>query len=755
MPQDGSTGGSRHTFKVVGTRPLRPDGIDKVTGKARFGADLRVAGMLHGLVLRSPHPHARINRIDVAKALALDGVKAVLTAADLPDRRGDRGMRDVLENVMARGKALYDGHPVAAVAATSLPIARKALKLIEVEYEVLPHVTDVEAAMAADAPVLHDHIFTAGVEPKPTKPSNIAHRYQFGHGDLDKGFKAADVVIERSFRTEATHQGYIEPHACLAELRPDGSGDIWCCTQGHYMVRTMCAALLGLDISRLRVTASEIGGGFGGKTVVFLEPLALALSRKAGKPVKMVMSREEVFRASGPTASSAMRVKMGIRKDGRITAAEAELKFQGGAFPGSLVDMGAMAAFACYELENVRVVGYDVVCNRPKLAAYRAPSAPIAAFAVESVVAELAERIGMDPLELRLKNAAKEGSKSAYGPTYPRIGLKDTIEAARNHPHYNAPLGEKQGRGVASGFWFNFGGNTSTSLSINGDGTVALSYGNPDIGGSRASMCMMAAEELGIPYDRVRAIVADTASLGHNDITDGSRVTFSAGIGVINAARNAIKVLCRRAAAIWGISEDAVVWENGAARPAGPNAGQFKPLSLAEIAAQFSTTGGPIAGHFEYNADGAGVSFGTHICDVEVDTETGAAKVVRYTVVQDAGKAVHPSYVEGQFQGGAVQGIGWALNEEYVYGADGRLQNPGFLDYRIPVASDVPMIDTVIVEVPNPGHPYGVRGVGETPIVPPLAAVANAIAAATGARMTHAPMSPPRVLAALAAKEEH
>ena len=749
MPQDGTASGTRQ-FKVVGTRPPRPDGIDKVTGKARFGADLYVPGMLWGLVLRSPHAHARIKRIDASRALALDGVKAVLTSADLPDHsNGDAGLRDALENVMARRKALYDGHPVAAVAATTPAIARQALRLITVDYEALPHVTDVEAAMAPDAPILHDHIFTEGVEPKPRAPSNVAYRHQFGHGNIEKGFKAADVVIERTFRTEATHQGYIEPHACLGDLRADGSADIWCCTQGHYMVRTMCASLLGLDISRLRVTASEIGGGFGGKTVVFLEPLALALSRKAGRPIKMVMSREEVFRATGPTASSAMRVKIGITKDGRLTAGDAELKFQGGAFPGSLVDMGAMAAFACYALENVRVIGYDVVCNRPKLAPYRAPSAPIAAYAVESLIDEAAQRIGMDPLELRLKNAASEGTKSSYGPTYNRIGLMDTIEAARRHPHYKATLGKNQGRGVASGFWFNFGGNTSTSLSINADGTVAVAYGNPDIGGSRASMCMMVAEELGVPYESVRTIVADTASLGHNDVTDGSRVTFSAGIGVINSARNAIKVLCARAAAIWGIPPDAVTWENGAAKPAGPNAGKFKPLSLKEIATQFSSTGGPIAGHFEYNADGAGVSFGTHICDVEVDPDTGAVKVLRYTVVQDAGKAVHPSYVEGQMQGGAVQGIGWALNEEYWYGEDGRLQNPSFLDYRVPVASDVPMIDAVIVEVPNPGHPYGVRGVGETPIVPPLATVANAIAAATGVRLTHVPMSPPRVLQAL------
>ena len=411
-----------------------------MTGKARFGADMYMPGMLYGFVLRSPHAHARIKHINAARALALDGVKAVLTSADLPDHsNGDQGLHDVLGNVMARRKAFYDGHPVAAVAAVSPAIARKALGRIDVEYEVLPHVTDVEAAMAPDAPILHDHIFTEGVQPKSDKPSNIVPASVRPRRPR-QGLRGS----RRGDRTHLPHGGRPSGlhRAARMSRRPkaDGSGDIWCCTQGHYMVRTTCASLLGLDISRLRVTASEIGGGFGGKTVVFLEPLALALSRKAGRPVKMVMSREEVFRASGPTASSSMRVKIGVKKDGRITAGDAELKFQGGAFPGSLVDMGAMAAFACYELENVRVVGYDVVCNRPKLAAYRAPSAPIAAFAVESVIDELAVRIGMDPLEMRLKNAAKEGTKSSYGPTYKRIGLVETIEAARKHPHYTAEL---------------------------------------------------------------------------------------------------------------------------------------------------------------------------------------------------------------------------------------------------------------------------------------------------------------------------
>ena len=750
MAQDSKPHAHDGKFNIVGTRPLRPDGVDKVTGKARFGADAWAPGMLHGLILRSPHAHARIKSIDTSQAERLNGVKAVLTSKDLPDHTGgDAGLKNILINIMARDKALYDGHAVAAVAAVSKLVARKALSLIKVDYEVLPHVTDVEEAMKPGAPLINPEIITQGMTPAPTTASNVAQRHEFGHGDVAKGFAEADHVLERHFKTEATHQGYIEPHACLASAGPDGQGELWVCTQGHYMVRSTCAALLGWDISKLRVTASEIGGGFGGKTTVFIEPVALALARKTNRPVKVVMSRDEVFRASGPTASTSIRAKIGIKKDGTITAAEAELKYQGGAFPGSGVEYGAMSAFACYDLKNVKVIGWDVLTNRPKLAAYRAPSAPMAAFAVESVLQELCTKIGMDPIDVRLKNAAKEGTKAPYGPTFPAVGLSETLLAAKNHPNYKLPLGKNQGRGVACGFWFNFGGNTCVSMNLGFDGTVALSVGTPDIGGSRASMCMMAAEELGIPYDKVRAIVADTSSLGHNDVTDGSRVTFSTGLATINAARDAIKKLCGRAAKTWGIPEDAVIWEKGHAKPAGANAGKFEPLSLKELAAASPTTGGPIAGHYEVNADGAGVSFATHLVDAEVDPETGSVKILRYTVCQDAGKAVHPSYVEGQFQGGAVQGIGWALNEEYIYGKDGRLQNAGFLDYRIPVASDLPMIDTVIVEVPNPGHPYGVRGVGETSIVPPLAAIANAVSAAAGIRLTELPMSPPRVLKAI------
>ena len=743
-------------FKVVGTRPLRPDGVDKVTGRAKFGADLYVANMLVGKVLRSPHAHARIKSIDTSKAQRLHGVKAVITAADFSDLPSEFipagemmvNYRDMTRNVMAREKALYEGHAVAAVAATTEAVAAQALALIDVDYEVLPHVIDVEEAMAPDAPLLHDNMYTIGADPKPAKPSNIAKRVEFNLGDLAVGFAKADVIVEREFTTAPVHQGYIEPHACLASVSEDGQAELFCTTQGQFIVRSFCAKLLGMDLAKLRVTASEIGGGFGGKTVVYLEPLALALSRKAGQPVKMVMSRTEVFRATGPTSGSKVWVKVGATRDGRITAADALLKYQAGAFQGSPVQPGAMCAFAPYDLDNVRVIGFDVVSNRPKVAAYRAPGGPIAEYAVECVIDELAKHLKLDPIEFRLKNAAKEGTKAAYGPKFGPIGLVQTLEAARAHPHYRSQLKPNQGRGVASGFWFNIGGETCAALNLGEDGSVTLVAGTPDIGGSRASLAMMAAEELGISLDKVRPLIGDTSTLGFNFLTGGSRVTFSSGMAVIEAARDMVRQLRERAAMIWEIPLDEVAWEDGGARSNSGSA-RFKELSLAEIAKTAGKTGGPIVGNAAINAQGAGPSLATHVVDVEVDRETGKVTIVRYTAIQDAGKAVHPAYVEGQMQGGAVQGIGWALNEEYIYNANGRLDNPGFLDYRIPVCSDVPMIDTVIVEVPNPRHPYGVRGVGETPIVPPMAAIANAMENALGIRFTQLPMSPPRVLEAI------
>ena len=744
-------------FKHIGSRIARPDGFEKVTGRARFGADYSLPGMLRGLVLRSPHAHAWIKNIDTSKARALPGVKAIVTRGDFADQASEVvpagelvvNYRDVVRNVMAREKALYDGHAVAAVAATSISIARKALKLIDVEYELLPHVIDPIEASSPDAPLLHDFVFTEGVDPKPEKPSNVAKRVAVTRGDVAAGFAEADVVIEREYDTKPVHQGYIEPQACLANYVKDGQSELWTTTQGHYLKRAFTARLCGLDTGQLKVIPTEIGGGFGGKNNVYLEPLALELSRQSGRPVKMAMSRGEVIRATGPTSGAHMWVKIGAKRDGRITACEAEMYYQAGAFPGSPVGPASMTAFACYDVEHVNAVAYDVVSNRPKVAAYRAPGAQIIGFAVESTIDLLAREIGMDPIGFRLKNAAREGTKTAYGATFGPVGLVECLEAIRNHPNYKAELGPNQGRGVACGFWFNIGGDTCVTMNLNEDGSVALMVGNPDIGGSRASLALMAAEALGIDPARVKPMIGDTNSLGFNFLTAGSRTTFAVGKATVDSSRKVVEELKKRAAMTWDIPVEAVEWEDGYARPAGPNAGDFEPLSIADIAKIAGKTGGPISGHVEENVKGAGPSFAAEMVDLEVDPETGKVTILRFTVAQDAGKAIHPSYVEGQYQGAAAQGIGWALNEEYIYDSKGRLENPTFLDYRIPLASDLPMIDTVIVEVPNPNHPYGVRGIGETSIIPVKAAVANAIADAIGVRMTDLPMSPPKVLKAI------
>jgi CO/xanthine dehydrogenase Mo-binding subunit len=747
---------SAKQFKWVGTRPVRPDGVPKVTGTAIYGSDTAMPGMLVGRILRSPHPHARIRSIDTSKAEKLPGVKAVVTSKDFPKtkdeyfgpERAAQNYWHMTQNIMARDKVLYEGHALAAVAAASKTIADEALALIEVDYEILPHVIDVDEAMKPDAPLLFENMITRGVEPPP-KPSNIAKRNIFTLGDVEAGFKQADEIVEMSFKTAPVHQAYIEPQGCVARFDSDGQCELWSASQGHFVVRNYTANVLGMKIGDLRVYPAEIGGAFGGKTVVYIEPVCVMLARKSGHPVKVVMSREDVFRATGPTSGSSMTVKIGVKRDGTITAVDGVFKLQAGAFPGSPFMGAAMCAFAPYDIPNGRAVAYDVVSNRPKVAAYRAPGSPIGAFAVESVLDVLAQKIGMDPLQLRLKNAAKKGTKMLSGLTLGHDGYAETIKALIDHPGYKVPLGKNQGRGVASGYWFNGGGESSATVQVNDDGTVLVATGSPDVGGSRASMAIMAAETLGVDYDQVRAIVADTGSIGYTHVTGGSRVTFATGMAVVEATKTIISDMCKRAAKTWGVDPEGVTWENGHAKPASSNVGDFQPMSIKEIAAKRAGTGGPITGAAGVAPAAAAPGYATQFCDVEVDPETGKVKILRFVAAQDVGRAIHPSYCEGQIQGGVVQGIGWALNEEYIYGADGKLQNPGFLDYRIPVASDLPMIEPVMVEVPNPLHPYGAKGVAEVNICPPMAAIANAIERAIGKRLTELPMSPPKVLAAI------
>ena len=753
---------SQNGHKVIGTRPIRHDGVDKVTGRAIYGADIQLTGLLYGAVKRSPHPHARIKHIDTSRAEAHPGVRAVVTAHDLPqiaDKVADLGeaivnLRDASNNVLAYGKVLYKGHAVAGVAAVNLHVAQEAVELIDVEYEPLPHVTGVLEAMEDGAPILHEDMKTTSMGEETDKVSNVANHFQHKMGEPDDGFAEADVVVEREFSTQTVHQGYIETHNATALWNEEGQLTIWTSTQGAFSVRDQMSEILQMPISKIKIVPLEIGGGFGGKISVYLDPVAALLSKKTGHPVKMTMTRDEVFEGTGPTPGSYLKVKMGATNDGRLTAATAYMAYEAGAYPGSPVGAGAGCIFTPYDIPNVQIDGYDVCVNKPKTNAYRAPGATNAAFATETVVDELSEKIGMDPLEFRVKNGAKEGTRRADGPVHPVIGCIETTEAALNSEHYQSSLdktanGKVRGRGVASGYWFNFnGGRSAISVSINPDGTINMLEGSTDIGGSRASIAMQLAETIGLEATDIKPYVVDTDSIGYTDVTGGSRTTFGTGYAAHATGQALIREMKERASKLWDVPADAIDFADGvfSYRDDAEKRGTFK-----ELASQAGDAGGPVVAQVSTNPDGSGGgAFATHVVDVEVDTETGKVDILRYTAAQDAGTAIHPSYVEGQMQGGVVQGIGWGLNEEYIYNDAGSMTNASFLDYRMPTTLDLPMIETIIVEVPNESHPYGVRGVGEVPIVPPPAALANAIYDATGVRLRDLPMSPPRVQQALA-----
>ena len=759
--------GSKSTgqFKVVGTSPIRHDGVDKVTGRAKYGADIQMVGLLHGKMLRSPHSHAIIRSIDTSKAEALPGVKAVTTARDFAivddkvlDFSETRGsVRMAAENVLASKKVLYKGHAVAAVAATSPHIAEEALGLIQVDYEVLTPVLDVQDAMKENAPLILENITTRfrverfGTGDDTGVMSNIADHLQFKRGDVEQGFKDSDVIVEREFHTKMVHQGYIEPQTSTGFWGADGHVTIWTSTQGMFPIRTSTAAILGIPESMVKVVPMEIGGGFGGKQSPYLDPVVAILSKKTGHPVKIAMTRKEVFEGTGPTSGTYMWCKIGADKSGQITAGELYLAYEAGAFPGSAVSGGAMSGLGPYKIDNILVDGYDVVVNKQKTAAYRAPGQPQAAFAVESVIEEMAEKLGMDPMDFRLKNAVHEGDRAPSGVPHAHFGCQEVEEAMKAHPHYNAPLGgPNRGRGVAVGYRLNGGGSgSSVTINVNSNGTINLITGSVDIGGTRTSVAMQAAEVLGVAAEDVNPTVVDTDSVGYTGGTNGSRITFDTGRAAIAAAQEVVQQMSARAARLWEVQPEDVEFVDGTFICTKNTEDKF---SFKELTGKLASTGGLVTCSAMDTQGGVGPQLAGHIVDVEVDPETGKVNILRYTTFLDAGKAVYPSYVEGQMQGGALQGIGWALNEEYFITEDGTMANSSLLDYRMPTSLDMPMIDTVIIEVPNPRHPFGLRAVGETVIVPPLGAIANAVSHAIGVRMTKLPMTPGAILEALVGK---
>ena len=738
-------------YKVVGTRPIRHDGADKVTGRAVYGADMNLPGMLYGKVLRSPHAHARIKSIDVSKAAAHPDAHAVATRADFApsDPVGPIAVLGQMptDNVLAHDKAMYKGHAIAAVAASNAHAAEEILSLIEVEYEPLPAYTSVSDAMADDATAIHD---TWTNNPDLPGGVNVAAQEVYDFGDLEAGFAEADHVFEREYTTKTVHQGYIEPQNATAWWSPDGRLTVWCSSQGHFGVRDNVARILGMPVSQVKVVPLEIGGGFGGKIPPYLEPVAAMLSKKSGSPVKMVMDRTEVLQATGPTSGAVVRLKMGVTDTGKITAAHCWMALEAGAFPGAPLAGAASAVFSPYLIENVRIDGYDVVSNKPRTQAYRAPGAPIVMYCAESLMDEISRALGIDSVELRLLNVARQGDRRADGVMNGRIGAEEVMQAVREHPHYSAPLeqveGRMRGRGWSMGFCRNNTGPACVVANVLDDGRVSLVEGSVDIGGTRTAIAQQFAEVLGIPVENVNPSIGDTDTIGYTSVTGGSGVAFKSGWAAHEAAMDVIEQLTVRASLIWDTDPENVEYVDGTLRH---KSDPELSMTFDEMAARLPETGGPVVGRANLNPGGSGGSYAANIVDVEVDPGTGKVDILRYTALQDAGFAIHPSYVEGQIQGGAAQGIGWALNEEYYMGDDGSMMNTSLLDYRMPTSLDLPMIDAVIIEVGNPGHPFGVRGVGEANIAPPLAALSNAIHDATGARLNHLPMNPQSIVAAL------
>ena len=592
-------------YKVIGTRPIRHDGVDKVIGRAQYGADIRMPGMLHGKVLRSPHPHARIISIDTSKAEAHPEVRAVATSADLPDpgpvSRDNIFPKGVSDNILARGKVLYKGHSVAAVAATTALAAEEALTLIAVEYEPLPWITNIEEALKAEAPALHEHWPKNGSSGDGIDGPNVADHIQHAFGDLEKGFAEADLVIEREYKNKSVHQGYIEPQNATASWSADGRVTIWCSSQGHFLIQQQVAQILGLPISQVKIVPMEIGGGFGGKLSAYLEPVAAVLSRKSGKPVKMTMSRAEVFESTGPSCGSKVSLKLGVTKEGQITAAKATYLFEAGAFPGAPLAAAAAAIFSPYVIDNLLVDAYDIVDNKPKTAAYRAPGAPNVVWAVENLMDEIAEVLDMDPMELRMLNVATEGTRRADGVKNLVVGAKEVMEAVVSHPHYSEPLeGENRGRGISMGFCRNNTGPACAIANVLSDGTVSLVEGAVDIGGSRASIAQQLAEVLGIPVEDVNPSIGDTDEVGLTSPTGGSGVTYKTGIAAYEAAMDVRRQMISRAAILWEVEEGQVEYVDGSVRH---KSDPELRLTFKEMASKLGQTGGAGCGSREREPD--------------------------------------------------------------------------------------------------------------------------------------------------------
>jgi CO/xanthine dehydrogenase Mo-binding subunit len=740
-------------YSVIGKSVPRIDAHQKVTGEAIYSGDVVLPRMLHGKVLRSPYPHAAIKRLDLRKAQALNGVKAVITAADVPGFRVKSELSCPEAPHLARDKVVYAGQPVAAVAATSLRIAEEAIGLIDVEYEELRPLVDTAEAMKPDAPLIYPDLYTnrfgRGPTGKDSTPSNIPWHVIFERGNPEAGFQEADLVLENTYHTQIVHQGYIEPMSAVADVDGEGKITVWTQNQGLFTARGTMADFLEVPLNRIKVMPVEIGGAFGGKTYQLLSPLCVLLSKKTGCPVRMEMSRDEVLAASRPAPASSITVRMGATRQGLITAISLTMVFDEGGFPERPYSTNAaLTGIGLYRIPNLRLEVMDVLTNKVPAGSYRAPATPQVAFAIESQIDLISRSLGMDPLQLRIQNVASEGDLLPNGAVLPRVGFKETMLKMADALNER---GKSPNRGIACGFWRGAAGTFAANVHVNGDGTVSLATGVADISGSRTGMAQMVAEEMGLPIEAVTIATGDTDAAPYADMSTGSRTAYSLGMAVVEACRDAKAQLIRAAAKHLERDEKEIEYSNGCFRV---KADPDKSVTLPKVARSslFSPGEGPIVGRGSVGMPPFAPMIAVHAAEVDVDRETGKVKVLSYIAAQDVGRAINPMVVEGQIQGAVAQGIGWALMEDYIFDK-GVMQNTSLLDYRMPTAADIPAVETVLVEVGSDAGPYGMRAVGEPPMIPVLAAIANAIHSATGVRIKELPMTPEVVLISLKAQK--
>ncbi len=763
-----STMKTTRDVKGVGVSIPRPDGPEKVTGRVQYVADIQPKGLLHAKLLRSPHAHAKIVSIDTSAAKALPGVRAVLTAKDIPHLKKKAPTR--AHAVLAIDRAVFMGQPVAAVAADEPSIAEEALDLIKVEYQVLAASIDPLKAMLPGAPpvadagteadtseaLAHSAVAIAKSE-APAKAVNISQQARLTRGDPAKGFAESDHILEKTYRVPMVHQGYLEPHAVLAEWDRNGLLTLWASTQGSFNTRSEVADVLGIPENQIRVIPVECGGGFGGKIRALCEPITAVLAQVTKRPVRYVMTRREELQAGMPAPQVIIKLKTGVKRDGTLMAIDAETVIDSGAFSGAVLAVSAVFLGSMYKWPSFDVRGFEVLTHKPSVAAYRAPVAPQTIFAIESQMEQIARDLDLDSVEFRMRHLIQEGDPMVNGQPWQNNGAKQVLSRIADHPHWKTRKqwvtagknGKRRGVGLALGGWLGGLQPTGATVRLNPDGSLAVLTGQVDIAGTNISLAQIAASAYGVDTDLVRITTGDTDTAPMTGLSAGSKTIYTVGAAVLQAAEDARRQTFEIAAAELEASIHDLELVDGKVTVRGmPDKG----ITLATIGKKgnlYMSKTPPVLGKANPAFTQQAPGFAAQLARLEVDADTGEVTILDFVIVQDVGKAINPMGVEGQMQGGAVQSLGMALTEGLLFDDSGRLTNPSLLDYRKLTAADLPNLETIIVEVPAPAGPFGARGVGEPPIIPAPAAIANAIQNATGARLTELPMNPERIALAL------